>query len=87
MKFKVGDRVILDNDSIQVNGDHMGIGCQFSKLPPGHVVIKESKVLSNRYCILFKNVLNRDITFWVDSEDLKLDVQYYRDLKLEQLLS
>ncbi len=44
----------------------------------------------NRYHIKYLNVYavqNTNMLSWVDEDDITLDIEYYRDLKLEKILN
>lgn len=46
--------------------------------------------LSNRYYIRYiekLNVSGTNVDSWVDYSDIKVDKEYYRDLKIEQILN
>jgi hypothetical protein len=78
--IKVGDRV--RNISVKVYKDEP------------IVVIDKSiqtalKNRRNRYHIKYLNVYtvqNTNMLSWVDEDDITLDIEYYRDSKLEKLL-
>lgn len=54
------------------------------------VEISEAWAGSTRYKIEIHNVLNvqgTNVVKWVDEDDITLDIEYYRNLKLEELLN
>jgi hypothetical protein len=72
-KLKVGDRV-------------RNIRVKIYKDEPIEVI----DVYRTRYNIKYLNVFNRigdNMTSWVDEDDITLDIEYYRDLKLEKILN
>jgi hypothetical protein len=72
-KLKVGDRV-------------RNIRVKIYKDEPIEVI----DVYRTRYNIKYLNVFNRigdNMTSWADEDDITLDIEYYRDLKLEKILN
>ena len=52
-------------------------------------IIVIDKSWRNRYHIKYLNVYtvqNTNMLSWVDEDDITLDIEYYRDIKLEKLL-
>jgi len=71
--IKVGDRV--RNIRLEVYKDEP--------------IVVIDKSWRNRYHIEYLNVYtvqNTNMLSWVDEDDITLDIEYYRELKLEELL-
>lgn len=52
--------------------------------------IKIIKVNGNRYQLEYLNVYNvqgTNMLFWVDVEDIELDLEYYREQKINNILN
>jgi hypothetical protein len=52
-------------------------------------IVVIDKSWRNRYHIKYLNVYtvqNTNVLSWVDEDDITLDIEYYRDSKLEKLL-
>ena len=84
MKFEIGNRVILNN------GDKAIV-----IKPPTPYDVKTNKEIlerygkNNRYFIRLihrLNVSGVNVTTWVSVDNLLLDKQWYRDIKLKKLL-
>ena len=82
-KLKVGDRVrnirvkIYKDEPIEVIDVYKKKGGQISSS-------------DTRYNIKYLNVFNRigdNMTSWVSEDDITLDIEYYRDQKLNKLLN
>jgi hypothetical protein len=53
-------------------------------------IVVIDKSWRNRYHIEYLNVYtvqNTNMLSWVDEDDITLDIEYYRELKLEELLN
>ena len=75
-RLKVGDRV----RNIRVRWYH----------DEPAVVIDIGKNDLNRYYIKYLNILNvsgNSKVSWVDIDDIALDIEYYRNLKIEKILN
>ena len=63
---------------------------EFNDQPIEVVEISEAWAGSTRYKIEMHNVLNvqgTNVVKWVDESDIVLDIEYYRNLKIENILN
>ena len=77
--FFSGDRVILLTDSLAFGDFNRNLSCEIIRTMPER----------NRYFVKksTKNVDGNNVLSWVSGDDIKIDKQYYRNLKLEKLLN
>lgn len=71
---------------IQIGDRVRNIRAELYKDEPIIVIDKSSR---NRYHIKYLNVYtvqNTNMLSWVDKSNITLDIEYYRDIKLEKLL-
>ncbi len=73
--FKVGDRVI-----------ELGRNCYRGEPIEVIEVISNSKRCLLKYHTVF-NVLRNNMEYWVHEDDIILDKEYYRNKKIEEVLS
>ena len=74
MSFNVGDRV-----------KELGRNCYKDKPIEIIATMKKNKRYHLKYLNVF-NVQGTNMLFWVHEDDIILDKEYYRDLKINQLL-
>ena len=84
--IEVGDRVKV----VRMRQFKKELVEEFNDQPIEVVEISEAWAGSTRYKIEMHNVLNvqgANVVKWVDENDITLDIEYYRNLKLEKLLN
>ncbi len=82
-KLKVGDRV--RNIRVKIYKDEPIEVIDVYKKKGGQILSNDT-----RYNIKYLNVFNRigdNMTSWVSEDDITLDIEYYRDQKLNKLLN
>lgn len=83
--IKVGDRVKV----VRLRQFKKELVEEFNDQPIEVVEISEAWVGSTRYKIEMYNVLNvqgTNVVKWVDKSDITLDIEYYRNEKLNKIL-
>ena len=82
MKFEIEDRVKLNYDTYQ---SFKNLG--WSKETILKVRRKTSPIdaLKNKYLVSPERDTDLDDTWWVDESEIRLDYEYYRNMKLNEL--
>jgi len=83
--IKVGDRVKV----VRMRQFKKELVEEFNDQPIEVVEISEAWAGSTRYKIEMYNVLNvqgTNVVKWVDEDDITLDIEYYRNEKLNKIL-
>ncbi len=86
MVFKIGDRVTwVHKPNIHVSGQ-----CEILEASLYPHKTHDSQDRYDRYKIRKigqYNVVGAEVETWVSSDDIKIDTEYYRDLKIKELLN
>jgi hypothetical protein len=75
--FNIGDKVLFGKNHL-------------SKIEYEATITNKHELRPNRYFITIEKQFNQQgdqVKRWVDIRDLRLDVQYYRDQKLNQIIN